>query len=119
MDTKEKIRTLALSTIKQYSDQGNLGGIVFMGTEGLRLQQIIDRINEDYEEHGIFRNDVRYTLDNCILFHNEAYDESCLIFPFLEEMPLDLNKLAIWRMNLRQMGVGVVWVEDYIFNRMR
>ena len=113
------IRKLAPSTVKQYSKQGKLGGLVWIGTEGIELQKIIDRINEDYAEHGIFLNDVRYTLENCIIFDNEAYDESCLIFPFLDEMPLDIDKLAMWRMALRQMGVGVVWVEDYIANRMR
>lgn len=115
----EKIRTLAPSTVKQYHKQKKLYGLVWIGTEGLELQKIIDRINEEYVEHGIVLNDVRYTLENCILFTNDAYNETCLIFPFLEEMPLDLNKLAMWRMALRQMGIGVVWVEDYIANRMR
>jgi hypothetical protein len=114
-----KIRKLAPSTVKQYSKQDKLGGVVWIGTEGIELQKIIDRINEDYEEHGIFYNDVRYTLDNCIIFDNETYNESCLVFPFLDEMPLDIHKLAMWRMTLRQMGVGVMWVEDYIYNRMR
>ena len=58
-----KIRKLAPSTVKQYSKQDKLGGVVWIGTEGIELQKIIDRINEDYEEHGIFYNDVRYTLD--------------------------------------------------------
>ena len=115
----KKIKKLEPDMVKQYSDQRKLCGVVWIGTENIPLKKIIDCINKDYEKHGIFLNQVRYTFENCIVFYNEAYKESCLIFPFLPEMPLDIYKLVMWRLALRQKGVGVMWVEDYIANRMR
>ena len=115
----EKIKKLAPSIVKQYSDQGKLCGVVWICEENIPLPKIIDRINKDYEKHGIFLNGVRYTCKNCIVFDNEAYKESCLIFPFLPDMPLDIYNLAMWRLALRQTDVGVMWVEDYVANRMR
>ena len=92
------------------------------GTEGLILQgcggsldEWVDGINDMLTESEILLNGTKFKAENCCVFENEGLTN--LMFPFSEDVKLDMGKLAMWRLQTHG-NFGGKWLSDYVDNRL-
>lgn len=92
------------------------------GKEGLILQgcggdllEWVDGINDMLTESGILRDGTKFKAENCLTFENEGLTN--LLFPFSEDVKLDMGKLAMWRLQTHSEFSGK-WMSDYVDNRL-
>lgn len=92
------------------------------GTEGLILQgcsgsldEWVDGINDMLTESEILLNGTKFKAENCCAFENEGLTN--LMFPFSEDVKLDVGKLAMWRLQTHG-NFGGKWLSDYVDNRL-
>lgn len=92
------------------------------GTEGLILQgcggsldEWVDGINDMFTESEILLNGIKFKAENCCAFENEGLTN--LMFPFSEDVKLDMGKLAMWRLQTHE-NFGGKWLSDYVDNRL-
>ena len=92
------------------------------GTEGLILQgcsgsldEWVDGINDMLTESEILLNGTKFKAENCCVFENEGLTN--LMFPFSEDVKLDVGKLAMWRLQTHG-NFGGKWLSDYVDNRL-
>lgn len=92
------------------------------GTEGLILQgcggsldEWVDGINDMLTESGILLDSTKFKAENCCVFENEGLTN--LMFPFSEDVKLDMGKLAMWRLQTHE-NFGGKWLSDYVDNRL-
>lgn len=92
------------------------------GTEGLILQgcggsldEWVDGINDMFTESEILLNGTKFKAENCCAFENEGLTN--LMFPFSEDVKLDVGKLAMWRLQTHS-NFGGKWLSDYVDNRL-
>lgn len=92
------------------------------GTEGLILQgcggsldEWVDGINDMLTESEILLNGTKFKAENCCVFENEGLTN--LMFPFSEDVKLDVGKLAMWRLQTHS-NFGGKWLSDYVDNRL-
>lgn len=89
------------------------------GTEGLILQgcggsldEWVDGINDMLTESEILLNGTKFKAENCCVFENEGLTN--LMFPFSEDVKLDVGKLAMWRLqthsNFGWKGCQIMWI---------
>lgn len=62
--------------------------------EGLVLQDWLDGINSILTQAGILKNGTKYA--DIRSFQNDS--ATCLLFPFTEDIQVDMGKLAMWRL---------------------
>lgn len=62
--------------------------------EGLVLQDWLDGINSILTQAGILKNGTKYA--DIRTFQNDS--ATCLLFPFTEDIQVDMGKLAMWRL---------------------
>lgn len=92
------------------------------GTEGLILQgcggsldEWVDGINDMLTESEILLDGTKFKVENCCVFENEGLTN--LMFPFSEDVKLDMGKLAMWRLQTHGK-FGGKWLSDYVDNRL-
>lgn len=85
-------------------------GIIFQGCGG-SLDEWADRVNEMLTKSGILQNGTKFT-DVYSFENNELIN---LLFPFDENVNLDIGKLAMWRIASYQQFYGS-WLSDYVDN---
>lgn len=92
------------------------------GTEGLILQgcggsldEWVDGINDMLTESAILLDGTKFKAENCRVFENE--DLTNLMFPFSENVKLDMGKLAMWRLQTHG-NFGGKWLSDYVDNTL-
>lgn len=90
------------------------------GTEGLVLTgcggditEWVDGVNETLKEENILLEDTKFT--DVYKFENENL--TCLLFPFNDDVKLDMGKLAAWRI-FKGSAFGASWFSDYVDNRL-
>lgn len=79
------------------------------------LQEWFDGINELLTEEGILQNGTRF--QECLCFHNDTDNLTCLVFPFSEDVDLNVGKLAMWRLSTHR-SLGGTWLSDYVPNKL-
>ena len=90
----------------------NQEGLILQGCGG-PLQQWVDGVNEILTEEGCllggttFRKVSSFDLNGC----------TCLLFPFTDDVKLDMGKLAAWRIQSHNV-FGGTWLSDYVPNRL-
>lgn len=89
-------------------------GLVLQGCGG-ELKEWIDGINGLFKRAGILLEDCEFKEDDCYTFKNG--DLTCLLFPFDEDIQVDLGKMAMWRLQTHQ-DLGGTWFSDYVDNRL-
>lgn len=99
--TKEQIRRM-----------GALEGLVLQGCGG-DLQEWVDGINQILTEEGILKKGAGF--EEAYTFRHDGL--TCLLFPFKENMELDMGKLAVWRLATHST-FGGTWLSDYVPNRL-
>ena len=94
----------------------------YEGREGLILQgcggdpqEWIDGINGLFKRSGILLEDSEFKEDDCYTFKNGEL--TCLLFPFSDDISIDLGKMAMWRLQTHQ-DLGGTWFSDYVDNRL-
>ena len=89
-------------------------GLILQGCGG-DLQEWLDGINEELTKANILLDGTKFKAESCCVFENEGL--TCLLFPFSEEMKLDMGKLAMWRLQTQEQ-FGGTWLSDYVDNRL-
>ncbi len=85
-------------------------GIIFQGCGG-SLDEWADRVNEILTKSGILQNGTKFT--DVYSFENNGLIN--LLFPFDENVNLDIGKFAMWRIASYQQFYGS-WLSDYVDN---
>ena len=92
----------------------NTEGLVLQGCGG-ELKEWIDGINGLFKRSGILLEDSEFKEDDCYTFKNGEL--TCLLFPFSDDISIDLGKMAMWRLQTHQ-DLGGTWFSDYVDNRL-
>lgn len=89
-------------------------GLILQGCGG-DLQEWVDGINEELTKGKILLENTKFKADNCFTFENEGLTN--LLFPFSDDVKLDIGKLAMWRLQTHD-SFGGKWLSDYVDNRL-
>ena len=89
-------------------------GLILQGCDS-DIQGWVDCINELLTESEILLDGTKFKTENCCVFENEGLTN--LMFPFSEDVKLNMGKLTMWR--LQTHGIfGGKWLSDYVDNRI-
>ena len=103
------IRTISTEQLRRMGDQE---GLVLQGCGG-DLQEWVESINQILTEEGILKKGAKF--EEAYTFRHDGL--TCLLFPFKENMELDMGKLAVWRLATHST-FGGTWLSDYVPNRL-
>ena len=103
------VKTISKDELRRMEDSE---GLILQGCGG-SLDEWVDGINDMLTEDGILQDGTKF--HDCSAFENDGV--TCLLFPFKDDVKLDVGKLAMWR--LRTYGqFGGTWLSDYVPNRL-
>ena len=103
------IRTISTEQLRRMGDRE---GLVLQGCGG-DPQEWVDGINEILTQEGILKKGAGF--EEAYTFQHDGL--TCLLFPFKEDMELDMGKLAVWRL-VTHSTFGGTWLSDYVPNRL-
>ncbi len=103
------ISQITIADLRRMEDQE---GLILQGCGG-SLQQWVDGINQILTENGCLLEGT--TFQKVSSFERNGC--TCLLFPFTEDVKLDMGKLAAWRLQSR-IDFGGTWLSDYVPNRL-
>ena len=103
------IRLISTEQLRRMEDQE---GLVLQGCGG-DPQEWLDGINEILAQEGILKKGAGF--EEAYTFRHDGL--TCMLFPFKEDMELDMGKLAIWRL-ASYSTFGGTWLSDYVPNRL-
>ena len=103
------IRLISTEQLRRMEDQE---GLVLQGCGG-DPQEWVDGINEILAQEGILKKGAGF--EEAYTFRHDGL--TCMLFPFKENMELDVGKLAIWRL-ASYSTFGGTWLSDYVPNRL-
>lgn len=89
-------------------------GLILQGCGG-SLDEWVDGINDLLTESGILLEGTKFKAENCSVFEHDGL--TCLMFPFSEDVKLDVGRLAMWRLQTHGQ-LGGTWLSDYVPNRL-
>lgn len=89
-------------------------GLILQGCGG-ELQDWVDGINDMLIKSDILLDGTKFKAENCLAFENEGLTN--LLFPFSEDVKLNMGKLAMWRLQTHS-NFGGKWLSDYVDNRL-
>ena len=87
-------------------------GLVLQGCGG-KPQEWVDGINNMLTEAGILLDETTFT-DVSVFSNNELTN---ILFPFNNDVHLDVGKLAMWRLATHN-DFGGTWLSDYVDNNL-
>ena len=103
------IRRISTEQLRRMEDQE---GLVLQGCGG-DPQEWVDGINEILAQEGILKKGAGF--EEAYTFRHDGL--TCMLFPFKEDMKLDVGKLAVWRL-ASYSTFGRTWLFDYVPNRL-
>lgn len=103
------IQSISTEQLRRIGDQE---GLVLQGCGG-DPQEWLDGINEILTEEDILKKGARF--EEAYTFQHDGL--TCLLFPFKQDMELDMGKLAVWRLGTHST-FGGTWLSDYVPNRL-
>ena len=104
-----RIRTISTGQLRCMGDQE---GLILQGCGG-DPQEWLDGINEILAQEGILKKGAGF--EEAYIFRHDGL--TCMLFPFKEDMKLDVGKLAVWRL-ASYSAFGGTWLSDYVPNRL-
>ena len=104
-----RIRTISTGQLRRMGDQE---GLVLQGCGG-DPQEWVDGINEILAQEGILKKGAGF--EEAYTFRHDGM--TCMLFPFKEDMELDVGRLAAWRL-ASYSTFGGTWLSDYVPNRL-
>lgn len=105
------IKKITENDLRQMKDSEAL---ILQGCGG-ELQEWLDGINDMFTESGILLEGTKFKAENCSAFEHDGL--TCLMFPFSEDVKLDVGRLAMWRLQTHGQ-FGGTWLSDYVPNRL-
>lgn len=87
-------------------------GLILQGCGG-DPQEWVDGINEMFTRDGILMNGTKF--QNCSVFEHEG--RTCILYPFGEDVDVNIGRLAIWRIQTHP-NFGGVWMSDFVENEL-
>ena len=108
-DGAVSIRLISTEQLRLMVDQA---GLVLQGCGG-DPQEWVDGINEILAQEGILKKGAGF--EEAYTFRHDGL--TCMLFPFKENMELDVGKLAAWRL-ASYSTFGGTWLSDYVPNRL-
>lgn len=103
------VKTISKEELRR---MGSKEGLILQGCGG-SLEEWVDGINDMLTEDGVLLDGTRF--QDCSAFENEGV--TCLLFPFCEDVHVDVGKLAMWRLQTHDSFFGT-WLSDYVPNRL-
>lgn len=97
-------------TIEELRRMEKREGLVLQGCGG-PLQDWLNGINNMLTQVGILKNGTKF--EDIRSFQNDG--ATCLLFPFTEDVQVDMGKLAVWRLQTHS-DFGSTWLSDYVPN---
>ncbi len=91
---------------------GDQEGLILQGCGG-PLQQWVDGINQMLTENGCLLGGT--TFQKVSTFEHDGC--TCLLFPFTDDVRVNVERLAAWRIQSRAI-FGGTWLSDYVPNRL-
>ena len=88
--------------------------LILQGCGG-ELQDWVDGINDMLIKSDILFDGTKFKAENCLAFENEGLTN--LLFPFSEDVKLNMGKLAMWRLQTHS-NFGGKWLSDYVDNML-
>lgn len=86
----------------------DLEGLVLQGCGG-PVQEWQDGINGLLTSNGIFKDGSWF--EDVYVFRHEG--RTCLLFPFSDNMDINMGRLALWRIQSREQFEGM-WLSDFV-----
>lgn len=99
------IRTITIEQLRRMEDQE---GLVLQGCGG-SVREWQDGINRLLTANGCLKNGTTFT--DVHVFQKDG--STCLLFPFSDDVKLDMGKLAVWRVK-SNAAFGSTWLSDYV-----
>ena len=99
-------------TKEQLRCMGDREGLILQGCGG-DLQEWVDGINQFLTDEGILKKGAKF--EEAYTFRHDGL--TCMLFPFKQDMELDMGKLAVWRLATHST-FGGTWLSDYVPNRL-
>lgn len=87
-------------------------GLILQGCGG-NLQEWLDGINELFTEEKLLLDGTKF--ENISAFEHDGLTN--LLFPFDNDVKLDMGRLAMWRLKTHET-FGGTWLSDYVPNRL-
>lgn len=103
------IRVITIDQLRRMEDQE---GLVLQGCVG-STREWLDGINRMLTANGCLKNGNAFT--DVHVFQKDG--STCLLFPFSDDVKLDMRKLAIWRARSNER-FGSTWLSDYVENEL-
>lgn len=103
------IRAITIDQLRRMEDQE---GLVLQGCGG-STREWLDGINRMLTANGCLKNGTVFT--DVHVFQKDG--STCLLFPFSDDVKLDMGKLAIWRARSNER-FGSTWLSDYVENEL-
>ena len=103
------IRLISTEQLRRMEDQE---GLVLQGCGG-DPQEWLDGINEILAQECILKKGAGF--EEAYTFRHDGL--TCMLFPFKEDMELDVGRLAAWRL-ASYSTFGGTWLSDYVPNRL-
>ena len=104
-----RIRTISTGQLRCMGDQE---GLILQGCGG-DPQEWLDGINEILAQECILKKGAGF--EEAYTFRRDGL--TCMLFPFKEDMELDVGRLAAWRL-ASYSTFGGTWLSDYVPNRL-
>lgn len=86
-------------------------GLILQGCSG-ETQEWVDGINKMLTDKGILLDNTKF--EHVSVFQNDGV--TCILYP-LEDVHLDIGKLAMWRLQSYTAFAGT-WLSDYVDNKL-
>ena len=99
------VKDITAAELRTMKDRG---GIIFQGCGG-EAQEWIDGINKLLTDENILDDGTKF---KDIERFNDGHG-TCLLFPFSEDVKLNMGKFAIWRIKTND-SFGGMWLSDYV-----
>ena len=102
--------SIRLISTEQLRRMGDQEGLVLQGCGG-DPQEWLDGINEILAQECILKKGAGF--EEAYTFRRDGL--TCMLFPFKENMELDVGKLAVWRL-ASYSAFGGTWLFDFLLN---
>lgn len=103
------VKTISKDELRRMEDSE---GLILQGCGG-SLDEWVDGVNDMLTEDGVLLNGTRF--HDCCAFENDGV--TCLLFPFKEDVKIDVGRLAMWRLQTHE-NFGGTWLSDYVPNKL-
>ncbi len=103
------IKEITAQELRQMKGQE---GLVLQGCGG-DPQEWLNGINNLLTEAGILKNGS--TFEEACVFEHDGY--TCILFPFKDNLEVNMGKFAIWRIQSHDT-FGGTWLSDYVPNQL-